>query len=538
MREDVRRRLFYGILFALLALQVWAALINIHFGVDSVQVMSVFESDETAAVARTQKNLADGDVSPDGMFQYGMFYNTLSYWSVRLFRSLGYNRDATVAFLAVNYRLITVFSFLLLLFFFQRLAQLLLADRELSWLAVLLLASVQQVYYWSQTIHPDITQTLLVVAAAWVALRKHTFRNAFGAAFLAGMAFGTKYGGLFILPFLFIPALLNDNREIPPARNLRHRIPPFLGSFLLGWLVFNPYVVFNFIHFLRWLKLIVVYTTTGFVGSSGQITATHPLLWFPTLYHAFPQPGALVLLAGLIPAAWLLLRTVRGRQGLREHGTLNRIVLFAYCLFALLHLLLGVKSREVRYAFHLLPFLVLLSFVGWSILLRPLKDRGRALLLFALLFLIAPANLSAVHSMAPSSNKETDARLASGTFLDQRYGPTVRILADFYAYVPSKFKNTRVEWGISGDGLLRENPQVILLSRAMTGRWMWKAPGTSFRDGKLVTDPSYPREQLEVRRELFDTLFRNPPGTYELVYEDDFVGIFERRALPGREERP
>jgi len=67
--ENFRNRLILSIVIAILAVQVWAALINIHFGIDSIQMMSVFESDETAAVLRTQKNIAEGDVSPDGMFQ-------------------------------------------------------------------------------------------------------------------------------------------------------------------------------------------------------------------------------------------------------------------------------------------------------------------------------------------------------------------------------------------------------------------------------------------------------------------------------------
>ncbi|NPU83043.1 MAG: hypothetical protein HPY65_01035 [Syntrophaceae bacterium] len=537
-REDIRNRLFFSILVTILAIQVWAALVNIHFGIDSIQMMSVFESDETAAVARTQKNLAEGDLSPDGMFQYGFFFNTLAYWTVRFFQFLGYNRDTTVAFLAINYRLIAVLSFLLLLFLFQRLSLLLVKSRELSWLSVLLLASVQQIYYWSQTIHPDITQTMLIVAAAWVALKSHMFRNANWAAFLAGMAFGTKYGGIFILPFLFIPALMNDRPDLSLKGKLRGKAPLFLLSFLLGWLIFNPYVIFNFIHFLRWLKLIIVYTLTGFVGSTGQITSANPLLWFPVLYRAFYTPGALVMLAGLFPALWFLVQSIKRREGLREPDTLNRIVIGAYCLFALVHILLGVKSREVRYAFHFIPFLILLSFTGWAILSCRMKQRGRAILSFALLLLIAPANLNAVHSMASCSNKESDARLASGRVLEERYSPDTRILADFYAYVPPKFKNTLVEWGIRSESILRENPQVILVSRAMTGRWIWKAPGTSFRDGSFVTNPSYPEAQLRSVRDVFSMLFSNPSRTYRAIYEDDHVLILEQQNLPEGKGQP
>jgi hypothetical protein len=100
--EDFRNRLLLSIVIAILAVQVWAALINIHFGIDSIQMMSVFESDETAAVLRTQENLAEGDVSPGGMFQYGFLFNTLAYWSARFFKLLVYSRDTTVAFIAIN----------------------------------------------------------------------------------------------------------------------------------------------------------------------------------------------------------------------------------------------------------------------------------------------------------------------------------------------------------------------------------------------------------------------------------------------------
>jgi hypothetical protein len=495
-------------------------------------MMSVFESDETAAVLRTQKNIAEGDVSPDGMFQYGFLFNTLAYWSARFFKFLGYSRDTTVAFIAINYRLLTVFSFILLLFFFQRLSLLVVKSRELSWLSVLLLASVQQIYYWSQTIHPDITQTLLIVAAAWAALRKHTFRSAFLGAFLAGMAFGTKYGGIFILPFLFVPALLNDRPDLSMKEKIRSKAPLFLACFLLGWLIFNPYVIFNFIHFVRWLKLIVLYTLTGFVGSQGQIAPANPILWFPVLYRAFSPPSSLVLLAGLVPALWSLIRALNRRESLRTPDTLNRIVIAAYCLFALIHIILGVKSREIRYAFHLVPFIVLLSFVGWSVLSRSIEERGRTILLFALLLLIAPANLNAVQSMAFCSNKESDMRLASGRILEERYTPDTRILADFYSFVPPKFRNSHIEWGIKQESILREKPLVVLINKNMTGRWIWKAPGTSFRDGSFVTNPSFRESDLREAREVFSTLFQGEDGPFRLVYEDDHVGILERRGSP------
>ncbi len=369
-------------------------------------------------------------------------------------------------------------------------------------------------------------------------MKTHTFRNANWAAFLAGMAFGTKYGGIFILPFLFIPALLNDRPEISLAGKLRGKALPFLLCFLLGWLIFNPYVIFNFIHFVRWLKLIVMYTLTGFVGSTGQITSANPLLWFPVLYRSFFPSGALVLLAGLLPALWFLVRAMKRKEGLREPNMLNRIVIGTYCLFALLYILLGVKSREVRYAFHLIPFLILLSFIGWSILSRQMKEQGRAFLFFALLILIVPANLNAVHSMASCSNKESDARLASGRVLEERYSPDTRILADFYAYVPPKFKNTLIEWGIRSESINRDNPQVIILSRAMTGRWIWKAPGTSFSDGSFVTNPSYPEEQLRSGRDVFSTLFGKSSAPYRPVYEDEHVLILERRNLPEGKDQP
>jgi multisubunit Na+/H+ antiporter MnhF subunit len=345
------------------------------------------------------------------------------------------------------------------------------------------------------------------------------------------MAFGTKYGGIFILPFLFVPALLNDSPEVTLAGKIKRRIPPFIGFFLLGWLIFNPYVIFNFIHFVRWLKLIIVYTLTGFVGSQGQIAPADPMLWFPALYRAFSPPSSLVLLAGLVPALWSLIRAMKTRESLRTPDTLNRIVIATYCLFALIHIILGVKSREIRYAFHLIPFIVLLSFVGWSVLSRWTEERGRTFLAFALLLLIAPANLNAVQSMAFCSNKESDTRLASGRILEERYAPDTRILADFYSYVPPKFRNSHIEWGIKRESILREKPLVVIINKNMTGRWIWKAPGTSFRDVSFLTSPSYRENELRGAQEVFSMLFQGKDGPYRVIYEDDYMGILELRSF-------
>ncbi len=155
-----------------------------------------------------------------------------------------------------------------------------------------------------------------------------------------------------------------------------------------------------------------------------------------------------------------------------------------------------------------------------------------------LLFMIIPANLNAVHSMAFCSNKESDGRLAAGRFLEERYSPESRILADFYAYVPPRFKNTRVEWGITSESILQDNPRILLFSRAMTGRLIWKSPGTSFQERSFFTNPSYPEAERNAARETFSMLFGNPPGPYHPVYEDDHSLILERQSDPGGKRQP
>ena len=74
-----------------------------------------------------------------------------------------------------------------------------------AWIALGLVALNPMVYRWSMVVHPDMLQTVLLLGALAATARAFdhptTVRIAIASA-LAGLAFATKYSGVFVLPFI------------------------------------------------------------------------------------------------------------------------------------------------------------------------------------------------------------------------------------------------------------------------------------------------------------------------------------------------
>lgn len=175
--------------------------------------MRLWSTDEPRSIVITMKNLLHQDFSPQGVYWYGYFYNAIILVISLFFKSAGFLVGEH--FIGMSYRLLSLTCGLVSAFLMYKI--LLLCKVPILWalFGSFLLFSEPKFYYWSHIVHPDTLQTALILAGFYFAF---AYQNSFGfywGTVLLGLAFGTKWAGIFGLPFIILPIFLNQpNRRI------------------------------------------------------------------------------------------------------------------------------------------------------------------------------------------------------------------------------------------------------------------------------------------------------------------------------------
>ena len=523
--EGFLRYVIYGILFLLLL----AAFINIQYGIDNLLVMSVFSSDEPYAVGLLAMNLEEGKLNPQGFYNYGYFYHTLTFYICQGLEQFDYTIDER--FIAYTFRFISLLSYIGLILLSYKLTKHITCNEMLSLCASFFLASLPHLYYRAQNIHPDLLQTFLMMAAAYVALRWHRFSSAFWASFLAGVAFGTKYSGIFILPFLPIPALLafwhniSQHHQRPRRKILSVFLGVYLGAFLLfltGWCLTNPTILSNFQEVIQ----DILFGKQQLALGTGWKESPHFWLWFPVLHDEF-KLGSILLLSGLL---MLLANAVMRKKEWRsfiQHAVPRTIfTLVLYTGISSVYALVAINSRQPRYIFHIFPFLIVLCITGISRLIscETFKQKWRLVIIAGMIVCITPLSLSAVKSMAWCSQKYQHQYIRATQWIEAHYSPHTTILADAYSYQSPRFTRYQRVWGVDENSLVYFQPTLVIINKTLSGRWSWKREATKFADldfvlGKYVDR----REEIQA----FHLKLFSEASPYGIVYEDTDIVILE-----------
>lgn len=93
-----------------------------------------------------------------------------------------------------------------------------------AWVAFALVALNPMVYQWASVVHPDMLQAVLLLLALWATARAFdhpTTGRIAGAAALAGLAFATKYSGIFVLPFIVAAVVGRSAVKSGPRAGMR-----------------------------------------------------------------------------------------------------------------------------------------------------------------------------------------------------------------------------------------------------------------------------------------------------------------------------
>ena len=509
-----------SVLFA--GLSLLYALTNITYGIDDFRTMKIYFIDEPVTVQQLLVNLEKNNLNPNGFYNYGYFYHTVCFCTMKIFEYLGHMRTVrTVAFI---FRLISLASMAAASFVLYKTTLQLTKNRPLSVITGLLLMVTIEIYHLAHLVHPDLLQLFLLSLSILFIVINHSFRNTLAAAFIAGIAFGTKYSGIFLLPFLTIPIGFDWFSSKTKGWLKKWILTIFAtgGLFVLGWILTNPYVITNFDKFLVLFKYEARHVATG----HGRVEAGNPFYWFTILNRQFTIIGLLVLAIGIIRSiVWLAGKFFReGVNAFQDRYFRILFFLLSYLIFGFFYLFFRVSMQRIRYLIHLYPALLILGVTGFYQLFGFIPKQLQRGVLLLMCIAVLWLGMDTLQASSSYSHKYNHLYLKVGSQLECRYPPETKILADDYSYVPEKFKNVRFVWGVDYENIQLFNPDLVIINKGLSGRWSWKKEGMSFTSLQLQKGVYNDADHYFQFHQRF---FADPE--WQIVIEEDSIVVLEKK---------
>ncbi len=521
----------------LLSALVFGSFINISCGIEDLNMMFVFSNDEPENIKMLLKNLYANDINPRGFFTYGYLYQTTAYFILKLYSFFGYSIDK-ISFIAHTLRAISLFSFIGLLLLFERSLKMLDIDLVIRLIFTLFLASIPSLSFWSQMVHPDLLQTFLIFLSFYILLSEITFARIILSAIIAGLAFGTKYGGAFLLIFIFSAYFLNKTNQMTFNNYKKQFFIVFSGGicifffFVISWIISNPYVISNFDDYLTECAKLHAFIVRGY----GYAEPTNPFLWFALINHQVSLGGSIILVVGMLLLVFSLAKNFiaekqtafckRIRYFLSDKNRIIVLSVIIYSVIILLYLMLEMNARRPRYLFSLLPFLVMLSSYGISI---TVNKYGSAIRILSLILLVIPVvllSIGTIEKNSAASRRYEHPRIKAGIWVKNHYPPSTRVMADTYSYLPQGyFKERYFLCGVNQERIKAFKPDLLIINKISSGRWSWKKPGTKFSDRNFVLGYSDNAKRIfDFHQQLF-----SKDSKWKIVYEKGDTVILEKK---------
>ncbi len=547
-RIEGEKYLKIGVFF-LLAWIVIGNLLVLSYGNDDIRMVYTFSSDEKTILEKVLNNITNNDLDPRGEYNYGYCYQTVGFIISKTLAHFGFQADTRLAALVL--RLISWGSFIMVgILLYKLFTGPFKGSKEFALILVLIFLSLPAISQWSRIIHPDMFQLAWIILAAWLAFSKHTAARLFLASAAAGLAFGTKYSGIFILPFLFLPYLFQHCSSSPSLKNIKFWLKIVCTGmitvliFLFMWLLTNPYAIINFQEFQK-----VFFYVKKFVATSPvKLEPANPLLWFQVLWQQLGPVICTIAAVGIAAALGTLISTLKKKGWKKFYADpLNRTLAatILYIIVSFIYLLACFRFREVRYMFHILPFIILVALWGLSRIctffqkgsagpnpsgegaLRRPYGWGNILIIMILFFYCIIPTTHSISQAAVNTKKYDHPRLKSGSFLNAHVDSHLIILANPYNYIPPKFSHVTFRYRIDKKQIKMFRPDIIILNYQATHRYSWKRKGTSFQDLDFIQG-SYARARdcYRFHKRLF-----SPTSRWKIIYETYDVVILKKKNI-------
>lgn len=504
-----------------------AAGIAASYGLENLRVVQVFDVDEYRMLSLMQRHLEERSLDPHGFYIYGNLYDSIGYVALTALHWAGWNVD--VHLIGLVLRFLSLCFGVLAALSLAYLATLLEVPFAVAASGSLLLITMPDFTVYMKTVHPDTLQAALILIAISVTVRKPGFVASLWGGILAGLAFATKYSGVLVFPIclaaLFLPHLgCKFNRRL--AARLVAECVVVLLAFLGVFAFTNPYAVRDFSDVRQSMAFMANYVATG----HGKVEIADPFAWLVPVIHEFGYLGFGLLLLGFVLLVIQIFAALK-LSGIRSSVLCprfqKRLILTIFVVSALLHLVVTVRIRVPRYAYHLLPCWIALALVGWYELLARIAGSRLRSSLFMSAFLIGlamPQMWYDLRILGKDTRKPQDPMLAAGNFLAGQFDASQRILADMYTYLPPKIASVEFVGGITRGDIVHSKPDIVIFNEVTTGRMVWKMSGSKFKDLRFSMDTSYGDRAVE-SKELITNLLKDYDWT--TAYEDDLAIAFK-----------
>ncbi len=465
------------------------ALATVASGSANLEIAGLFSSDEELSGHIVLHMLRAGTLSPSHFFSYGALYHELCALALLPWQLLGgvSEREVVLGMRAVALAG-GVATVLLAYLLGAR-----IAGRWGGALAAAVVATGGELAKWGVTAHPDTVQVALLAAGLYAAVRRAEGgdrRWLIASALLAGLAFSTKYAGVFLLPIIVAADFFVVGRS-RRWRELALDTAAVGAVFAVVFVVTNPYAL------VEWRRLLTQVREESDLAQAGHVfrAGGGALDWLRVVGGGGLAGPLTALLAGagLVAALWTA-RRGKGRNG----PPAGYWTVTGFAALYLGYLMVDTNFRVGRYALPLVPALAALG--AWTAvrgarwLWREADGRavvGRAAVaavgLLALALAVLPGALATADVVRLRDGRMDEpavrATLEAGAWLEAHAEPAARVLYDQYSYVPPRFTHRLATFGLTRAQVEAFRPDIIVTDEAIRGRFRDPAAASSYVDG-------------------------------------------------------
>ncbi|MDA0748305.1 MAG: glycosyltransferase family 39 protein, partial [bacterium] len=486
---------------------------------DNIRMVEVFSADESLAAATVSHLFRAGTLELQG-FSYGGLFYYLPLGLLKGWAAVGGDVDERVIILVL--RGLCALAGLGCLWATYRLGVQTLGSGAGA-LAALFLAATPVFLRWSVEIHPDLPQLFwMLCALLWCCrlVRVFEMKAVVWATVFAGLAFGTKYGGVFLLPLIagcILVGQAEDGLEFRRRGGKRVLLAMLLVPvmFLLVFLVSNPYALIHFETF------------------RSDVAFEREHLQFGHMFKVdsagFRWVGMLGGILGVVASVLFVVQAVRQVwPGCRIR--VDRVVLLVWIVGYTGYLVGTANLQAARHLLPVLPAVWLFVADGCLALWRWVKTRWATpavyLVLPVLVVFVGGQNGVDAGRLFEEKLWRVTSRseLVAGQWMAERFPEKTSILFDAYAYIPPQFRNVmRISLGQSYLIVHHLQPDLLVVRQAVAKDFQDVTKAESARIGKdAFLDAHYFYKFLEEGR----------IPTYRLEKEFDGVAVYRRTDVP------
>ena len=402
---------------------------------DDLRMAGVYSLDEFGA-ATVVRHLYRGETLDPGTYKYGGLFYYLPMVALKFLGALG---DVSERMIVVTLRGFCTLAGLGCLWMTYRIG-LRVFNPVAASIACVLLAVAPAFLRWSVESHPDLPQLFWVLCALLACCRlanEFRLRWILLASLFAGLAFGTKYIGIFLLPVIALAASASRPGGVAQQMNdwgLLRALLIVPCVFALVFAFTTPYAVVRFGEFTDSLSAFKEIMESGHVVREDD----RGIMWVGALAGILGRVGLLIFVCALGAASYSL---SRGKL------PMDRGILLVWIGVVLSYLVLEINVRRTRYLLPILP--VALLFVSDLVHRSMMWTRARLseripvlqvlLPLFLALLLWEPLAGDASFFRGRWKREKLSHEISAGKWIEATFPPERSVLYDAYAYVPPKF---------------------------------------------------------------------------------------------------